>query len=113
MQVCAAAERSHSRAPNDTLSVAGHTGNAAVRSARSPHRITDAPLAKPQAGRHACADVLSRRPAKISEPKSAARPTVQTRDLWRQPVAASVRSFEAALIAGIRDHAAQGILSQS
>lgn len=42
--------------------------------------------------------MLSRRPAKISEPKSAARPTVQTRDLWRQPAAASARSSEVALI---------------
>ena len=70
MQVCAAAERSHSRAPNDTLSVAGHTGNAAVRSARRQHRRTDAPLAKPQAGRRACGLGLSRRPAKISEPRA-------------------------------------------
>ena len=40
-------------------------------------------MAKPQAGRRACGPVLSRRPAKISEPKSAARPTVQRCDLWR------------------------------
>ena len=70
MQVCAAAERSHSRAPNDTLSVAGHTGNAAVRSARRHHRNMNAPSAKPQAGRRACADVLSRRSAKNSEPRA-------------------------------------------
>ena len=41
-----------------------------ARSARRPHRRINAPLAKPKAGRHACAAVLSRRTAKIAGPSA-------------------------------------------
>jgi len=53
-----------------TRSHARPTDNAAERSARRPHRQTNAPLAKPQAGRRARGSGLSRRPAKTSEPRA-------------------------------------------